>query len=139
MSSDWHDAGEVDVDLVDLLHHEDSEDHDGGTTHLDEFEDHDGIAWADFQDLQLSAAEIESIGDGPDLAGPGDPRLVVPHQLLSRVSDTMAMVRPMKQTTAMPVNQMRPPSMDQSLGAFQRVMRLVVMVFRVSMIFLAST
>jgi hypothetical protein len=85
VSSDWHDVGEVDVDLVDLLHHEDPEDHDGGTAHLDEIEDHKGIAWADFQDLQLSAAEVESIGDSPDLTGLGNPRLVVSHQKL-RVS-----------------------------------------------------
>jgi hypothetical protein len=51
VSSDWHDVGEVDVDLMDLLHHEGSEDRDGGTAHLDEIEDHDGIAWTDLQDL----------------------------------------------------------------------------------------
>jgi len=85
VSSDWHDAGEVDVDLVDLLHHEDSEDHDGGIAHLDEIEDHDGIAWVDSEGLHLSTGETHCHGNRPDLTGPGDPRLVVSHQKL-RVS-----------------------------------------------------
>jgi hypothetical protein len=80
VSSDWHDVGEVDVDLVDLLHHEGTEDHDGGTAHLDEIEDHDGIAWVDSKDPHLSTGESHCLGDSPDLTGLGDPRLVVSHQ-----------------------------------------------------------